>query len=111
MHYDFTLYQGSDLELTVVLKDSEGVTRDLTGYSFRGEAKRSLYQEEADLVFSFESTDLANGQFKLRVPAYTSTSVPLRQKTKLFYDVEMYTDDKIERILMGKIEFDPEVTR
>lgn len=111
MHYDFTLFQGSDLELLITLKDSLGATRDLTGQSFRGQAKRSFAQENPDLVFIFEPTNLVNGEFKMKIPACVSATLNIRNRTQLVYDIEMYTENSVERVLMGKIDFDPEVTR
>lgn len=113
MVFDFTLFQGSDLELTIVLRDGNELPRNLVGQSFRGHAKVSLQQKLPDIIFSFEASnsDLANGQFKLKIPSYVSSALDLRIKTKLYYDVEMFTDTFVERVLMGKIDFNPEVTR
>lgn len=111
MIYNFKLYQGSDLELTVTLKDGNGDVRDLTGKSFRGQAKRSFSQDYPDLEFSFEDVNLAGGEIKIKIPSCISAALNIRQKTKLHYDIEMYTDTSVERILMGKIDFEPEVTR
>ena len=111
MNYDFTLLQGSDFELTITLKDSTNAVRDLTGKSFRGQARRQLAQTQADIEFIFESTDLVNGEFKLKIPAALSTALSLRQKTFLFYDVEMFDLSSVERIIQGRITLDPEVTR
>jgi hypothetical protein len=111
MNYDFTLLQGSDFELTITLKDSTDAVRDLTGKSFRGQARKQIIQAAPDLEFEFEETDLVNGEFKLKIPAALSTALNLRQKTYLLYDVEMFDLSSVERIIQGKITLDPEVTR
>lgn len=113
MVFDFELFQGADLELTIVLRDRDGLPRNLVGKSFRGHAKRSLQSDLPDLIFSFQASDseLATGQFKLKIPSYVSSALNIRIKTKLYYDVEMFNDNFVERVLMGKISFNPEVTR
>lgn len=112
MNYDFTLLQGSDYELTITLKDSTNTVRNLTGKSFRGQARRQLAQTSPDLEFEFEATDLLNGEFKLKIPAALTAALALRQTTKFFYDVEMFdATPTVERVLQGKITLDPEVTR
>lgn len=113
MVFDFELFQGADLELTIVLRDGDGLPRNLVGQSFRGHAKRSLQSESPDLVLSFQASEseLAAGQFKIKIPSYVSSALDLRIKTKLYYDVEMFNNNFVERILMGKIDFNPEVTR
>lgn len=111
MNYDFTLNQGSDYELTITLKDSLDVVRNLTGKSFRGQARQQIAQANPDLEFEFEATDLVNGEFKLKIPAALSTALPFRQRTVFFYDVEMFNGGAIERVLQGKITLQPEVTR
>lgn len=112
MNYDFTLYQGSDYELTITLKDSTDTVRNLTGKSFRGQARRQVAQATADLEFEFEATDLVNGKFKLKIPAALSTALSFRQRTVFFYDVEMFdATPAVERVLQGKITLSPEITR
>jgi hypothetical protein len=113
MVFDFELFQGADLELTIVLRDNDGLPRNLIGKSFRGHAKMSLQKKLPDIKFTFEASnsDLVNGQFKLKVPSYVSSALDIRIKTKLYYDIEMFDDNFVERVLMGKIDFYPEVTR
>jgi len=109
--YDFFIYQGADFEFSVELRDASNNPRNLTGKSFRGMARRKIQDADPAFELSFEAISLAVGTFKLKILSGDTTALPDRKEARFVYDVEMYDANTIERVLMGTITMNPEVTR
>lgn len=112
MRMDFTYPQGTDYTLNVTVKDSAGVTTDLTGYTVRGQARPSY---DGSLSFQFVCTLLSQitntGQFAAAIPKTAITSV-LSDQQSLVYDIEIESSSgTVTRVLEGVITVTPEVTR
>lgn len=85
--YDLTIDQGSDFKITLNVKE-DGVNKDLTGWSARGQLRQTL---EADIAeqFNFGSSPYdATGNI-----VATMSSVPAGNLTagQYFYDIEIFT--------------------
>jgi len=109
--YDFFIYQGADFEFSVELRDASNNPRDLTGKSFRGMARRRIEDASPAFELSFEAISLAVGTFKVKISAEDTEDLTDRRTTKFVYDVEMHDINTVERVLMGTITMNPEVTR
>lgn len=120
--YNFTINQGDDWSIKLVIKDSNGLAIDLTGYTFQGQMREKY--DASTIIASFTAT-LANqitnpGEVTLSltnvqtsaIPTLPATAKDKRPLTEYIYDVEQ-TDVSLKktRILEGFIKVSPEVTR
>ena len=113
---DFTIDQGSDLALQIELVDTDGSTKDLSGYSVAAKMKKNFNSEAANTVdfnaiVSDPSTD---GVITLSLTNIQTDTLSTRGR--YVYDVELSHIDGlgnsiIERVLEGKIKINPSVTR
>ena len=118
--YTININQGSDFRINLVLKDSEGVKIDLTGYTFRGQIRKTTHSSTILAAFSFDIKDqvtdtgsvdviLTNEQTEV---LKTSGSVGKeRNLTCFFYDIEQLSGSLVTRILEGIAQISPEVTK
>ena len=109
--YNFSIFQGADFEFSVELRDASNNPRNLTGKSFRGMARRRIEDPKPAFELSFEEISLAAGTFKVKISSEDTEQLTDRRKVKFVYDVEMFDEDAVERVLMGEITMIPEVTR
>lgn len=112
-NYDFTINQGSDVSLPILLKDCAGEAIDLTGYSIAMQIRRFRASETA--IDTLESAgdriemDATAGKFTLRFPHEITETYPV---AKLVYDIEITSGGgEITRVLQGAITVSGEVTR
>lgn len=104
--------QGSDFSLELTIKDGAGVAKNITGYTFRGQA-RLTYDSPVAFSFSFTVVDAVNGRVDMKLPNADSTLIGLlTEKTTYLYDVEAEdTANLVEKLMRGKFKVTPEVTR
>lgn len=107
---DLEIKQGQDESFLLTIKDENGAPQDLTGFTFKGEA-RDQYQGKLFFSFSFDvknqTTD--TGKVEMILSRSATSRLKVAGKTILVYDVEM-TSSTTTRIIEGKINFTPEVT-
>ena len=85
--YDLTIDQGSDFKITLNIKE-DGVNKDLTGWSARGQLRETL---EADVAeeFSFGSSPYdATGNIVATMASADAGNLTAGQ---YFYDIEIFT--------------------
>jgi hypothetical protein len=99
-YYEDVVQQGSTW--TRALEFSE----DISMYNFRGQIRKSFKNREilANFVFSI----IANNEVEFSLSANTTQHLPAK---KLKFDIEMYTNDFVARIVEGILTVTPEVTR
>jgi len=113
--YDITIDQGSDFELTLVIKDG-GNFRNLTGYLARGHLRASM---DTAQYWAFDFSDSTYDEYGTLVMKLGNNPEDQNGHTghltegNYVYDVEIYTanDATVERILQGKAKVTREVTR
>lgn len=113
-NYDITIDQGSDFELTLVIKDG-GVARNLTGYLARGHLRAS-YDTAQYWAFDFSDTTFDSAGtvvMKMAHNVVANNGNTALTEGNYVYDVEIYTanDASVERIIQGKAKVTREVTR
>lgn len=110
--FDFKLDQGSDLTLTVSTTGADG-TVDLTGYEAAMQVRANHYADRAADTLTTKngrlSIDAASGKITATFPHAVTEKYPAPE---CVYDIELISpDDKIFRVLEGKILVSREVTR
>jgi hypothetical protein len=111
--FNFTAYQGADFEYTLTLKNDDGTLIDLTGYTFRGDARASYDSEKELFSFVFNILDQTTnqGQVEITLPNNFYTTL-MRSEAKFIYDIEMESpSNKITKVLVGVVTVIPRVTR
>ena len=103
--YNIVIDQGSDYNLKLTLsQDSVGL--DLTGYAIRGKIKQN-FTSATSVSFSATTIDATIGEFMVELTASTTAAM---SAGKYVYDIEIYKDPYVTRILEGSLLITPEVT-
>lgn len=111
--YDIKLDQGSDFLITFVLKDSAKKPINLTGYKVAMQIRKSATSAEAVDTLTTENGRIdvvpLEGRIVLKFPHSVTESI---SASTYVYDVEIISaDDRITRILRGRVYVSAEVTR
>jgi len=108
VYANLTVDQGSDFASTITVEDVDGNITDLTGYSARGQVRRTYNSVTAyDLTAAVASTTA--GQIGISLDASTTSSM---KPGRYVYDVEMISSaGTVTRVVEGQIEVMPRVTR
>jgi hypothetical protein len=115
MATNLEIKQGETFSGLLRIKENPTTTTDVTGYTFRGQARRKIADPEILFSFSFVIQDqLTNeGEVLWLLADSITTGIALDGKVlECFYDIEMVdTASNVTRIVEGKIKITPEVTR
>ena len=111
---EFTIDQGSDVAIEVHCVDKNGAAKNLANYTPAAKLKKSYTSSDSDTT-SFTSiiSDSTSGIVTLSL---TNTQTSALSKGRYVYDVELSFLDSasntiVERILEGRIQVTPSVTK
>lgn len=105
--YNITIDQGSDYALALDLTQDGVALTNLTGYAVRGQIRATYYSTTYN-SFTGTVVDDATGRFKISLAASVSAAMA---PGIYYYDVEIYKDTYVTRLLQGTVCIVPEVTR
>lgn len=112
---DFVIDQGSDITIELHLKNQDGSSKDLTGHALRGKIKKTYDTTDSDQIFDFTLTSVKfppeDGVALITISSETSDAM---KSGRYVYDIELLSgadSDIVERILEGKLNVTPSVTR
>ena len=111
---EFTIDQGSDVAIEIHCVDANNATKNLTGRSVSAKLKKNYNSSDSDTTtFTSIVGDAANGIVTLSL---TNTQTDALKTGRYVYDVELSFVDSssntiIERILEGRIQISPSVTK
>ena len=105
--YNLAIDQGSDFTSTIQLNNDAGTDRDLTGYSVRGQLRKSYYSSTSISFTAVKSTPL-EGEITISLTATQSSAL---KAGRYVYDIEIESDEETLRVLEGIVVVNPEVTR
>ena len=110
--YDIVVDQGSDKQLPLTFKDSDGNLLDLNGYTAAMQVRKTVEAAEAADELTTENerikVDASAGTVTLLFPhAVTSAMAAGRY----VYDLELITEDTVTRVMEGAFILRREVTR
>ena len=111
---NLTVYQGSDLRKVLEFKDESSVLMDLTGYSFRGQAKPNYTVATPSFEFTFTLRDQVSstGLVDVHLPASQTENLAITKETNYIYDFELITPaGDVKRFMEGIVKVYPEVTK
>jgi len=112
---EITIDQGADVTIELHLVDVNGATKDLTNYNVASKMKKNYNSGDSDTT-TFTAgihTDPTTGIATLSL---TNTQTDALKPGKYVYDVELWyldesDDSVVERILEGRIQVTPSVTK
>lgn len=111
---NLTVYQGADYRQSLEVRDESSVLMDLTGYTFRGQARTDYAAASPSLSFDFTLRDQTTetGVVDMRIEAADTSALTISKRTNYLYDIEMVdTDGIVYRIVEGRLDLYPEVTK
>lgn len=112
---DITIDQGADAAIELHLVDKDGAVKNLTGFSVNAKLKKTFNSDSADTT-DFTAVVATPATDGIATISLTNTQTDALKPGRYVYDVEIsYVDSGgdtiIERVLEGKIEVTPSVTR
>ena len=112
---EFTVDQGADLAVELHLINADGSTKDLTNHSVAAKLKKN-YNSDSDETTDFNSIIAAPPTDGIVTISLTNTQTDALSKGRYVYDVEVSFVDSdgntvIERVLEGRVQVTPSVTR
>jgi len=114
---DLTVDRGSDVAIELHLVEEDNTPKDLTGFFASGKIKKNYNTTDSDQIFDFSvsyGSPLGAGIINLLLDRQVTD---LMKPGRYVYDVELRNSETIdsattiERILEGKINVTPSVTR
>jgi hypothetical protein len=106
---DIDIYQGTEFDLRLVLKDSAGAPFNLSGYSARGQIKRRFSDASGICPLTVTPTSgfLASGYLDIFIAATGTVNLPVMQA---LYDIQIYDNSSyVEQFVKGYANIYPEV--
>ena len=106
------ILQGSDKTISLVIKDSDGVVVNLTGYTAAMQVRRNVKSTDV-----YDSLTTENGRIVItplegKVDlVFPNATTSVYDFTRAVYDLELYIGDVVTRILEGTFVVSLEVTR
>ena len=111
---EFTIDQGSDVAIEIHCVDINDAKKNLTGRTVTAKLKKNYNSSDSDTTdFASIVSDAQNG---IATISLTNTQTDALRPGRYVYDVELsYLDSSsntiIERILEGRIQISPSVTK
>ena len=112
---EFTIDQGADAAFELHLTDTTGAAKNLTNYSVAAKIKKNYNSDSAD-THSFTSIIASPSTGGIVTLSLTNTQTDALKTGRYVYDVELSFVDSdsntvVERILEGRIQVTPSVTK
>lgn len=111
---EFTVDQGSDVTIQLELVDTTGAKKNLNGHTVTAKLKKNYNSDSSDTTaFTSNITQYTNG---IATISLTNSTTDTLKPGRYVYDVELSHQDSssntiVERILEGRIQVTPSVTK
>jgi len=112
---EFSVDQGTDVTIELHCEDTTGAAKDLTNYSVAAKMKKNYNSDSSDTV-SFTTGVNSDPTTGIITLSLTNTQTDALKAGRYVYDVEILFVDSdgdtiVERILEGRIQVTPSVTK
>ena len=112
---DFTIDQGADTAIEIHVVDGQNAAKDLSNYAVAAKMKKTYNSDSSDTTV-FNSVIASPSTDGIVTLSLTNTQTDALKAGRYVYDVEISFVDSngdtiIERILEGKIQVTPSVTK
>lgn len=108
VYANLTIDQGSNFFSSVTVEGANGLPFDLTGYTARGQIRRS-YQSVTAVPFTALINNPAEGEIEISLGNTATTQM---KAGRYVYDIEIVSQTgDVTRVVEGQVEVTPGVTR
>lgn len=107
VYANLSIDQGSTFTSTITVEASNGLVFDLTGYTARGQIRKT-YSSASAVDFTTSIADPESGEITIGVDAETTAEM---KPGRYQFDVEIVNDTVVQRVIEGQVEVNPRVTR
>ena len=107
IYANLTVDQGSDFSSVVTVSNSDGALVDLTGYTYRGQIRKT-YSSSTAVDFTVTANTPPNGEL---TSTLTAAQTGAMKAGRFVYDVEIELANVVTRVVEGQLEVTPRVTR
>jgi hypothetical protein len=112
---EFTIDQGADFAMELHLTNIDGSVKNLTNYVVNGKLKKN-YNSDSDDTYNFTTLVADPGTSGVVTLSLSNTITDTLKSGRYVYDIELSYQDSasntiIERILEGRIQVTPSVTK
>ena len=108
VYSNITIDQGTDFSSNIDVTDADGDTVNLTGYTVKGQIRKS-YQSSTAVDFTCTVSNAAAGIITIALTAAQSNGM---KSGRFVYDIEMTSSGGAKtRVLEGQVEITPGVTQ
>lgn len=112
---EFNIDRGSDVAIEIHLVNKDGSVKDLTNHAINAKLKKTYTSDSADTL-SFNSIIADPSTSGVATISLTNIQTDTLKNGRYVYDVEMsFTDSAgdsiVERVLEGRVQVTPSVTR
>lgn len=109
--YDLNINAGTTFVLGLTLKKSNGTLFDLTGYTARGQIRKTHTEHNVEASFNIAfDTNRKSGKLSISLSEVQTKTLSIVSGV---YDLELIdsTGTVVTRLIEGKVRVSPEVTR
>lgn len=100
--------QGADFTLDLGLKNDDGTSKNVVGYTFSSSIKKSYYSVNEVASFSINTTDAINGSVILSLSAAATSEI---KPGRYLFDIKQVdANNKVERLTEGIVTINPQIT-
>lgn len=109
VYANISIDQGSDFTSTVTVEGSDGLIYDLTGYTARGQIRKS-YTSTTAVNFATAINSPTQGTILLTL---TAAQTAVMRAGRYLYDIEIVqtSTNKVIRVVEGQVEVNPRITQ
>lgn len=109
VYANISIDQGSNFGSTVTVEGSDGITFNLSGYTARGQIRKS-YTSSTAISFSIAINSPTQGKIQLTLTAAQTAAM---KAGRYLYDVEVVqtSSGQVTRVVEGQAEVNPRITR
>jgi len=107
---NLTMDQGTTFTFNAILETTTGTPWNLTGWSVRGQMRKSYSSSSATASFT-ASHDSKGGKITITLSSVQTAAIG---KGEYLYDIEIYDESVppiVHKVLEGKIKVKPEITK
>jgi hypothetical protein len=112
---NLSIDQGTSFARVLTIQDDSNVAIDITGYTFRGQARVKYDSASPSLTFAFAirtQTGGNVGKVDMSLAAAATESLAIKAATSYVYDVEMVEPGgTVRRLFEGIVTVSPEATK
>ena len=111
-NYNFTIDQGAHFERVITVRNPDDSLYDLTNYTARMQIRTEIDSTSALITLTTENGKITLGDEDGTITLVLLASETADLETDGVYDIEIIDpDNKVYRVLKGKIRLELEVTR